>query len=314
MHWQAVPRYSHHGFEATYLQRPPQGYYYRYMMEQPDQAINMSSDHSPDMEHGSVVGLPDLAQADQHPMVFRGRHSSAMLEHWLTHESPVARASFSGPESSANPYRLPSLSLHTTIPDLPPQQHIQYLHDASQTMHERYSERSPPHHLHMSEIDNNVLQEHHNPGYWNDDALSTASPPQPWNFGYDYLQARYAAPPPSPFSSSSIYGSPSLSECYSPEPYPPVLGGRIPRSLPPDGCDLEEEEAPSNGKPYAQLIQECLLQAPNHRMMLRDIYDWFDRYTTKPDESGGSGWQNSIRHNLSMNKVRATHSRAHHFD
>ena len=60
----------------------------------------------------------------------------------------------------------------------------------------------------------------------------------------------------------------------------------------------------SGDKPYARLIHEALMQAPGHRMMLREIYDWFLQNTTKPQESGTNGWQNSIRHNLSMNQVR----------
>jgi Forkhead domain len=69
-----------------------------------------------------------------------------------------------------------------------------------------------------------------------------------------------------------------------------------------DDEDDEEEEA-SRDKPYARLIHEALMQAPGHRMMLREIYDWFVQNTTKPSESGTNGWQNSIRHNLSMNQV-----------
>jgi Forkhead domain len=64
----------------------------------------------------------------------------------------------------------------------------------------------------------------------------------------------------------------------------------------------DDEEAPGD-KPYARLIHEALMQAPGHRMMLREIYDWFVQNTTKPSESGTNGWQNSIRHNLSMNQV-----------
>ncbi|KIX08199.1 uncharacterized protein Z518_02855 [Rhinocladiella mackenziei CBS 650.93] len=64
----------------------------------------------------------------------------------------------------------------------------------------------------------------------------------------------------------------------------------------------EDEEA-SNDKPYAVLIYEALMQAPGHRMLLRDIYEWFRLNTSKPHESGSNGWQNSIRHNLSMNKA-----------
>lgn len=70
-----------------------------------------------------------------------------------------------------------------------------------------------------------------------------------------------------------------------------------------DGFD-EEKEGSLNDKPYAQLIYEALMQAPGHRMLLRDIYDWFRDNTKKAEESGSNGWQNSIRHNLSMNHVR----------
>ncbi|KAF2029475.1 hypothetical protein EK21DRAFT_101096 [Setomelanomma holmii] len=54
-------------------------------------------------------------------------------------------------------------------------------------------------------------------------------------------------------------------------------------------------------QPYAQLIYKALLEADNHTMILRDIYDWFRKYTDKASASETKGWQNSIRHNLSMN-------------
>lgn len=76
----------------------------------------------------------------------------------------------------------------------------------------------------------------------------------------------------------------------------------------PDGSDeLDEDETTNYDKPYAQLIYEALMQAPGHRMLLRDIYDWFIANTRKPRESGTNGWQNSIRHNLSMNQVGFVH-------
>ncbi|OQV00890.1 Fork head domain-containing protein isoform 2 [Cladophialophora immunda] len=65
----------------------------------------------------------------------------------------------------------------------------------------------------------------------------------------------------------------------------------------------EDDEDVVDDKPYARLIYEALMQAPGHRMMLREIYEWFRHNTTKPQESGSNGWQNSIRHNLSMNKA-----------
>ena len=69
---------------------------------------------------------------------------------------------------------------------------------------------------------------------------------------------------------------------------------------------LEEDDVRPY-KPYARLIWEALMQAPGHRMMLREIYSWFERNTNKAIESGSNGWQNSIRHNLSMNQVCTSH-------
>ena len=66
--------------------------------------------------------------------------------------------------------------------------------------------------------------------------------------------------------------------------------------------ELEEDDS-SYDKPYARLIYEALMQAPRHRMMLREIYSWFQRHTNKAKDSSSNGWQNSIRHNLSMNQV-----------
>lgn len=67
-----------------------------------------------------------------------------------------------------------------------------------------------------------------------------------------------------------------------------------------------EDDGPiDRDQPYAQLIYRALLQAPHHTMILRDIYEWFRRYTDKATHSETKGWQNSIRHNLSMNGVSA---------
>jgi hypothetical protein len=56
--------------------------------------------------------------------------------------------------------------------------------------------------------------------------------------------------------------------------------------------------------PYAQLIYRALMDAPGHTMILRDIYSWFRLNTDKAQDEDTKGWQNSIRHNLSMNGVR----------
>jgi hypothetical protein len=66
---------------------------------------------------------------------------------------------------------------------------------------------------------------------------------------------------------------------------------------PVDDCHLDRDE------PYAQRIFRCLKEAPNHTMVLKDIYKWFKDNTEKGQDPNYKGWQNSIRHNLSMNKV-----------
>lgn len=66
-----------------------------------------------------------------------------------------------------------------------------------------------------------------------------------------------------------------------------------------DDCETSE--------PYAKLIWRALLSAPGHGMVLRQIYEWFIKHTDKGDETS-KGWQNSIRHNLSMNGVSSSTS------
>jgi hypothetical protein len=54
---------------------------------------------------------------------------------------------------------------------------------------------------------------------------------------------------------------------------------------------------------YAQLLYRCLRDAPDHTMALKDVYKWVHQYSQKARDSAGTGWQNSVRHNLSMNAV-----------
>lgn len=77
--------------------------------------------------------------------------------------------------------------------------------------------------------------------------------------------------------------------------------------MPPHGYKNDgagEEGAIDKEQPYAQLIYRALKEAPGHTMILRDIYDWFKKNTEKAADKETKGWQNSIRHNLSMNGVR----------
>ena len=58
-----------------------------------------------------------------------------------------------------------------------------------------------------------------------------------------------------------------------------------------------------SNEPYATLIYRALMSTPGHRMVLKEIYEWFERNTDKAKDPKSRGWQNSIRHNLSMNGV-----------
>lgn len=68
--------------------------------------------------------------------------------------------------------------------------------------------------------------------------------------------------------------------------------------------DMTAVEVDDHGadEPYAKLIYRALMSAPNHSMVLQEIYQWFRENTAK-GTSDSKGWMNSIRHNLSMNAV-----------
>ncbi|PRQ77031.1 hypothetical protein AAT19DRAFT_12449, partial [Rhodotorula toruloides] len=51
---------------------------------------------------------------------------------------------------------------------------------------------------------------------------------------------------------------------------------------------------------YAALIGQALFSTPDLRMALADIYVWIMQ-TYPFFKKGDAGWQNSIRHNLSLN-------------
>ncbi|CAN8101212.1 unnamed protein product [Discula destructiva] len=70
-----------------------------------------------------------------------------------------------------------------------------------------------------------------------------------------------------------------------------LLGGS-PASAEAAGSKVDE--------PYAQLIYRAFMSRPNRSMTLQEIYAWFRENTDKA-KAEGKGWQNSIRHNLSMN-------------
>ncbi|KAK1752687.1 hypothetical protein QBC47DRAFT_363429 [Echria macrotheca] len=56
----------------------------------------------------------------------------------------------------------------------------------------------------------------------------------------------------------------------------------------------------SGDLPYAQLIYQAFMSSERKAMTLQEIYQWF-RENTARGRGTSKGWQNSIRHNLSMN-------------
>ena len=54
---------------------------------------------------------------------------------------------------------------------------------------------------------------------------------------------------------------------------------------------------------YAQLLYRCLKEAHGHTMSLKDLYEWIKEHSQKAKDQKNRGWQNSVRHNLSMNAV-----------
>ncbi|QSZ35069.1 hypothetical protein DSL72_007933 [Monilinia vaccinii-corymbosi] len=76
-----------------------------------------------------------------------------------------------------------------------------------------------------------------------------------------------------------------------------------PRELPePDSFPPIHDDGFKPSHSYAQLIGMSILRAPKRRLTLAQIYKWIsDNYTFY--SASDAGWQNSIRHNLSLNKA-----------
>ncbi|KAI1504217.1 hypothetical protein F5X99DRAFT_54401 [Biscogniauxia marginata] len=71
---------------------------------------------------------------------------------------------------------------------------------------------------------------------------------------------------------------------------------------PPDSFPPIVDDGTKPGHSYAQLIGMAILRAPQRRLTLSQIYKWIsDTYSFY--NANDAGWQNSIRHNLSLNKA-----------
>ncbi|KAL3427069.1 Forkhead protein sep1 [Phlyctema vagabunda] len=70
----------------------------------------------------------------------------------------------------------------------------------------------------------------------------------------------------------------------------------------PDAFPELHDDGTKPGHSYAQLIGMSILRAPNRRLTLSQIYNWIST-TFSYYNAAEAGWQNSIRHNLSLNKA-----------
>lgn len=102
--------------------------------------------------------------------------------------------------------------------------------------------------------------------------------------------------------------APSISSHQSLEPRHAVSPVTAKRRSTSEGDDVEAcygdtDEDGNNDPPYSLLIYQALTSAPGMKLPLQGIYSWFEKNTTKGKDQNSKGWQNSIRHNLSMNAV-----------
>ncbi|KXX72795.1 Forkhead protein sep1 [Madurella mycetomatis] len=82
----------------------------------------------------------------------------------------------------------------------------------------------------------------------------------------------------------------------------PAKQPRLDEPLPPhDSFPPIEDDGKKPGHSYATLIGMAILRSPQRRLTLAQIYKWIsDTYSFY--NANDAGWQNSIRHNLSLNK------------
>ncbi|KAJ6131441.1 hypothetical protein N7523_001901 [Penicillium sp. IBT 18751x] len=104
--------------------------------------------------------------------------------------------------------------------------------------------------------------------------------------------------PPSPPVSIS---SPQSSSTTSINNMGPNASNTVADSNSPRASLGDQSEGDHNAEPYSKLIYRALKEADGHKLSLQQIYDWFMKNTSKGRDNS-KGWQNSIRHNLSMNK------------
>lgn len=115
---------------------------------------------------------------------------------------------------------------------------------------------------------------------------TVVTPPNDYYYHTPPAQYDSRQPSPSPYYSASRQGTAGPMDCDN------VIAEDV------------EGEAEASDPCYAQLLYRCLQQATNHTMSLKELYTWVEQNSLKASDKGSKGWQNSVRHNLSMNAVR----------
>ena len=120
----------------------------------------------------------------------------------------------------------------------------------------------------------------------------------------------YPAPPPPAahfnISLENYYQKPSgkrvLLDAAPIKELRPAKKPRVDEPLPPhDSFPPILDDGTKPGHSYATLIGMAILRSPHRRLTLAQIYKWISD-TFKFYKAEDAGWQNSIRHNLSLNK------------
>ncbi|CAK3748725.1 Fork-head transcriptional regulator 2 [Lecanosticta acicola] len=168
------------------------------------------------------------------------------------------------------------------------------------------------HQQHMMGYDQPMYQPHAGP--WYPDPHFD----QPLNFGIHQADAGLGIqmPPTSnPFENSHMQFNRAYTDHEPPvqraEGLPDMSNGwtRHEQSVTPHDDLFGEEEEREGADPadpcYAQLLYQCLKEAPDYTLSLRELYEWIAQHSQKAKDPKNRGWQNSVRHNLSMNAAFA---------
>ncbi|KAI9653120.1 MAG: hypothetical protein M1831_006204 [Alyxoria varia] len=105
---------------------------------------------------------------------------------------------------------------------------------------------------------------------------------------------------PTPFSSPALTAASLSGHNSEVAPFSREGSSVPPFGGSPSDNDFEVAGGPDNyNVPYNQQLFDCLMAAPQHQLALKDIYEWF--VVCRGKNADDKSWQNSIRHNLSMN-------------